>query len=99
MGLGRAALSDHHADLHLPGLPSLRGGRSRHNADALLGIATGIAGFVLAVIAPILGRRSDVGGRRKFWLMTNTYLLVGIMIASFFVEPKAEFLIFGLVLY
>ena len=69
------------------------------NADALLGIATGIAGFVLAVIAPVLGRRSDEGGRRKFWLMVNTYVLVLIMVASFFVEPKAEFLIFGLVLY
>lgn len=69
------------------------------NADALLGIATGIAGFLLAVIAPILGRRSDESGRRKFWLMVNTYVLVLIMVASFFVEPKAEFLLFGLVLY
>jgi len=69
------------------------------NADALLGIATGIAGFLLAIIAPVLGRRSDEGGRRKFWLMISTYGLVAIMVASFFVEPKAEFLIFGLVLY
>ena len=69
------------------------------NADALLGLTTGIAGFVLAVIAPVLGRRSDEGGRRKFWLMANTYVLVGIMIASFFVAPRGEFLIFGLVLY
>ena len=69
------------------------------NADALLGIATGVAGFLLAVIAPILGRRSDESGRRKFWLMVNTYALVAIMVASFFVEPKAEFLLFGLVLY
>jgi UMF1 family MFS transporter len=68
-------------------------------AVALLGIATGLAGFVLAVIAPVLGRRSDEGGRRKFWLMANTYLLVGIMIAAFFVEQRADFLIFGLVLY
>jgi MFS transporter, UMF1 family len=69
------------------------------NADALLGLTTGIAGFVLAVIAPVLGRRSDEGGRRKFWLMANTYVLVGIMVASFFVAPRGEFLIFGLVLY
>jgi len=69
------------------------------NADALLGIATGVAGFLLAIIAPVLGRRSDEGGRRKFWLMISTYGLVVIMVASFFVEPKAEFLIFGLVLY
>jgi UMF1 family MFS transporter len=69
------------------------------DADALLGVATGLAGFLLAVIAPVLGRRSDQGGRRKFWLMFNTYLLVLIMVASFFVEPRAEFLLFGLVLY
>jgi MFS transporter, UMF1 family len=69
------------------------------NADALLGIAIGVAGFLLAVIAPVLGRRSDEGGKRKFWLMVNTYLLVAIMVASFFVEPKGEFLLFGLVLY
>jgi UMF1 family MFS transporter len=69
------------------------------NADFWLGIATGIAGFLLAVIAPILGRRSDESGKRKFWLMFNTYLLVGIMVASFFVEPNPQFFLFGLVLY
>jgi UMF1 family MFS transporter len=58
-----------------------------------------IAGIILALIAPVLGRRSDEGGRRKFWLMVNTYVLVGIMIASFFIEPKVEFLLFGLILY
>jgi UMF1 family MFS transporter len=70
-----------------------------NNFDVLIGIAMGVAGFVLAMTAPILGRRSDTSGRRKFWLMVNTYMLVLIMIASFFVEPKAEFLLFGLVLY
>jgi MFS transporter, UMF1 family len=69
------------------------------NADYLLGIATGLAGFLLAVIAPILGRRSDESGKRKFWLMFNTWLLVVIMAASFFVEPSPEFFLFGLVLY
>ena len=67
--------------------------------DAMLGVATAIAGFVLALIAPVLGRRSDDSGRRKFWLMFNTYLLVIIMIASFFVKPSPEFFILGLVLY
>jgi UMF1 family MFS transporter len=69
------------------------------DADVQLGLTTVIAGIILALIAPVLGRRSDEGGRRKFWLMVNTYVLVGIMIASFFIEPKVEFLLFGLILY
>jgi MFS transporter, UMF1 family len=69
------------------------------NADAQLGVATGIAGVILALIAPVLGRRSDENGRRKFWLMVNTYVLVIIMAASFFIEPKPEFFLFGLMLY
>jgi UMF1 family MFS transporter len=68
-------------------------------AEVQLGIATAIAGVILALIAPVLGRRSDDNGRRKFWLMFNTYLLVGIMVASFFVKPSPEFLLLGLVLY
>ncbi len=69
------------------------------NPDQAIGWATAVAGVVLALIAPVLGRRSDENGRRKFWLVINTYMLVGIMIASFFVEPKPEFFLFGLVLY
>lgn len=69
------------------------------NPDQALGWATAVAGVVLALIAPVLGRRSDENGRRKFWLVANTFTLVAIMAASFFVEPKAEFFLFGLVLY
>jgi UMF1 family MFS transporter len=72
---------------------------SEELADRQLGITIIIAGLVLALIAPVLGRRSDDNGRRKYWLMFNTYLLVGIMIASFFVKPSPEFLLLGLVLY
>ena len=68
-------------------------------ADQAIGWATAIAGVVLALIAPVLGRRSDENGRRKFWLVANTYILVAITAASFFVEPKPEFFMFGLVLY
>lgn len=69
------------------------------NADTKLGWATTIAGIVLALIAPVLGRRSDQSGKRKFWLMVNTYVLVAIMVASFFIEPKPEYFVMGLVLY
>jgi UMF1 family MFS transporter len=68
-------------------------------ADAQLGIAMTIAGLLLALIAPVLGRRSDDNGRRKYWLMFNTYLLVAIMIGSFFIKPSPEYFLIGLVLY
>jgi UMF1 family MFS transporter len=72
---------------------------SEELADRQLGVTIIVAGLLLALIAPVLGRRSDDNGRRKFWLMFNTYLLVGIMVASFFVKPSPEFLLFGLILY
>ena len=68
-------------------------------ADQAIGWATAISGVILALIAPVLGRRSDENGRRKFWLVANTYILVAITAASFFIEPKPEFFLFGLVLY
>jgi UMF1 family MFS transporter len=67
--------------------------------DTQLGLTTTIAGLLLALIAPVLGRRSDEHGKRKFWLLVNTFILVGIMIAAFFLEPKPEYVLAGLVLY
>ena len=69
------------------------------NVDAQIGVATALAGFLLAITAPVIGRRSDETGKRKFWLVINTFVLVAIMLASFLVEPKPEFLLLGLVLY
>lgn len=69
------------------------------NPDQAIGWATAAAGIALALIAPVLGRRSDENGRRKFWLVANTLILVAIMGVSFFVEPKPEYFVFGLVLY
>ncbi len=69
------------------------------NADQMLGWATAIAGILLALIAPVLGRRSDQNGRRKFWLLVNTGILIVVTASAFFVEPKPEYFLFGLVLY
>ena len=69
------------------------------NPDIWVGWATAIAGVILAVIAPVMGRRSDQSGRRKFWLLVNTAVLIGITAGSFFVEPKPEYFLLGLVLY
>ena len=64
-----------------------------------LGWAGGIAGLVVALTAPVFGRRSDDSGHRKRWLLINSGLLIAIMVASYFVAPHPSFLLFGLVLY
>ncbi|MER3388038.1 MAG: MFS transporter [Microcella pacifica] len=54
-----------------------------------------IAGFVIAVLAPILGQRSDGSGRRKLWLAINTGLVVAAMAAMFFVAPVPAYIYLG----
>ena len=66
--------------------------------EAQLGWALAIAGLLIAVLAPITGQRSDTSGRRKFWLAVNTYIVVAITVAMFFVQPGPEYLLLGLFL-
>lgn len=66
--------------------------------SAQLGWALGIAGVIVALVAPITGQRSDTGGRRKLWLAVNTYLVVIALGLMFFVEASPRFLAFGLFL-
>jgi len=63
-----------------------------------LGMSGTIAGIVIALIAPIVGRRSDAKGRKKRWLFVNTYLFATMVGLMFFVAPAEEFFFFGLVL-
>ena len=63
-----------------------------------LGISGVVAGVLIALIAPIVGRRADTSGRKKFWLMVNTYLFAGTIGLMFFVAPSSDFFVFGLVL-
>lgn len=58
-----------------------------------------ISGVLVAIISPVFGRSSDEAGKRKFWLLVNSAILIAIMAASYFVAPSPEFLIFGLLLY
>ena len=55
------------------------------------------AGLIIALLAPITGQRSD-GGRRKFWMGINTYLVVLLSALMFFVIPQPSFLFLGLFL-
>lgn len=63
-----------------------------------LGISGVIAGVIIALIAPIIGRRADTSGRKKMWLMINTWLFAATIGLMFFVAPEHEFFFFGLVL-
>lgn len=67
------------------------------NAAAL---ATGmtVTGVIIAVTAPVLGQRSDTGGRRKFWLGVHTGVIIVSCALCFFVRPGHAFLWLGIVL-
>jgi len=66
--------------------------------SAQLGWALAIAGLLIAVLAPITGQRSDTSGRRKFWLGVNTFVVVAITAAMFFVQATPDYLLLGLFL-
>ncbi|WP_144793535.1 MFS transporter [Microbacterium paludicola] len=62
---------------------------------SLIGWALTIAGVLIAVLAPVLGQRSDGSGRRKLWLGINTGLVVLAMAAMVFVVGAPQYLILG----
>ncbi len=73
-------------------------GEFEQYTGSLLGLSGTIAGIIIALIAPIVGRRSDAMGRKKLWLFVNTYLFAIMIGLMFFVVPDNDFFIFGLVL-
>lgn len=58
----------------------------------------GIAGFFIAVLAPVTGQRADAGGHRKRALGIWTGLVVIAMLALYFVKDEAGYFWLGLVL-
>jgi UMF1 family MFS transporter len=77
-------------DARNPALVAAKAGNA-----TLIGAALTIAGVLIALLAPILGQRSDGSGRRKLWLAINTGLVVLAMAAMFFVAPVPGYLVFG----
>ena len=63
-----------------------------------LGIGITIAGLLVALVAPVLGQRSDRAGRRKRWLAANTALMVVIQAALFFTTVEPNMFVFGVAL-
>jgi UMF1 family MFS transporter len=66
--------------------------------SAYLGWTLGIAGVIVALLAPVTGQRSDLSGRRKFWLAINTAVVVLCLILMVFVKADPSFLLLGLIL-
>lgn len=60
-----------------------------------LGWAITIAGILIALLAPVLGQRADVAGRRKVWLGGATAALVLCMFALFFVQGAPAYFLLG----
>ncbi|MCV2396305.1 MFS transporter [Actinotalea sp. M2MS4P-6] len=52
-----------------------------------LGWGLGIAGFTIALLAPVMGARADATGRRRFWLGVHTMIVVALSAAMYFVRP------------
>lgn len=59
-----------------------------HSAWLAWGLS--IAGVLIAVSAPVVGARSDDGGRRRRWLAVNTFITVAFSAAMFFVAPDPD---------
>ncbi|WP_375003591.1 MFS transporter [Aeromicrobium sp. CTD01-1L150] len=68
------------------------------SASTWLGLSIAAASLVLAVLAPVLGQRSDAGGRRKWSLAMLTGSVIVVMAALFFVKDDYHYLWLGLVL-
>lgn len=69
-----------------------------NEVSVALGNAMLVAGIIIAVIAPVLGRVTDAAGKRKLWLGINTSAVVISMALMVFVAPDPRFLMLGLVL-
>ncbi|HEX7322445.1 MAG TPA: MFS transporter, partial [Mycobacterium sp.] len=65
-------------------------------ASSALGWALGIAGFFIAILAPVTGQRADAGGHRRLSLGVFTAITVVATAALFFVKPHVSFLWWGL---
>lgn len=68
------------------------------SANSWLGYAIGAAGLLIALMAPVIGQRSDAAGRRMFATGLWTALTIATMAGLFFVVDDWHYLWFGLLL-
>ncbi|MET0449064.1 MAG: MFS transporter [Aeromicrobium sp.] len=70
----------------------------RVSASSWLGWSIGAASLVIALLAPVMGQRSDASGHRKRSLALLTISVVAVTSLMFFVEEDNSFLWLGLLL-
>lgn len=63
-----------------------------------LGLALGLAGVAIALLAPATGARADRGGRRRTWVAVNTAVVVAATAGLFAVRDDPAYLVPGLAL-
>ncbi len=68
------------------------------SASSWLGWSVGAASLVIAVLAPVMGQRSDASGHRKRSLALLTTSVVAVTALMFLVEDSPDFLWLGLLL-
>ncbi len=68
------------------------------SASSWLGWSVGAASLVIAVLAPVMGQRSDASGHRRRSLALLTTSVVVVTALMFLVEDSPDFLWLGLVL-
>jgi len=84
-----------------PEIAALGAGNAEYDAGiaslvANLGYAGAVAGLFIALLAPVLGQRSDSTGRRKVLLGINTGVVVLCMALMFFVQASPPFFLLGI---
>lgn len=72
-----------------------RSGQTDDDLSSQMGLAIGIGGLVIALLAPVLGQRNDASGRRKLWLGIWTALLIVATGSLFFVAPEPGYFLLG----
>lgn len=93
VGPALAAARDSEVDVH--GTAHRTYAAAEAGLTAQLGFGLAAAGIIVALIAPVLGQRTDASGRRKLWLGINTGVVVVMTALLFFVEGKPAFFLLG----
>lgn len=69
---------------------------TENETNIALAVSTALAGFFIAVLAPVLGQSSDRNGLRMRSLRYATWALAGLTAALYFVKPEPGYLWLGL---